>query len=329
MDKISKRGSREIPSRIIPVPDTVSPQMQAVIARPQNPSFTIAPETAAEWKTRVAEAARQTEATLPELRKTFGVSVKPTTIVGVKAFVVTPKSIPRINRDRLLMHLHGGVRVLNPGEAGTREAIMMAGFTGFKVISVDYRMPPDFPYPAALDDAVTVYRELLNTTASGKIGLFGTSAGGSLTFTTLLRATMEGLAMPGAVAAGTPTVDLSDAGDSLYTNEFVDNVLGTRDGFIRASIELYANGEDIRNPLISPIYGDVEGFPPTILTSGTRDLYLSNTVRMHRKLRTAGVEAVLQVWEGQSHTQYMADITAPETKEYHDEVLRFFDLHLT
>ena len=89
-----------------------------------------------------------------------------------------------------------------------------------------------------------------------------------------------------------------------------------------------SNGRDLKDLLLSPIYGDVHDFPPTILTSGTRDLYLSNTVRMHRKLRAAGVEAVLQVWEGQSHVQYMRDITAPETKEYHDEVARFFDLHL-
>ena len=204
----------------------------------------------------------------------------------------------------------------------------MAGFAGYKVISVDYRMPPDFPFPAALDDAVAVYRDLLKTTTPENIGIFGASAGGSLTLTTLLRAKMESLPMPGAIAPGTPTVDLTKTGDSLFTNAFVDNVLGTQDGFIRATALLYANGRDLKDPLLSPIYGDVHGFPPAILTSGTRDLYLSNTVRMHRKLRAAGVEAVLQVWEGQSHVHYMADITAPETKEYHDEVARFFDRYL-
>ena len=205
---------------------------------------------------------------------------------------------------------------------------MMAGFAGFKVISVDYRMPPDHPFPAALDDAVAVYRELLKANQPENIGVFGTSAGGSLTLTTLLRAKMEGLPMPGAIAPGTPTVDLTKTGDTLFTNAMVDNMLQTQDGFIRATAILYANGRDLKDPLISPIYGDVAGFPPAILTSGTRDLYLSNTVRMHRKLRAAGVEAVLQVWEGQSHTQYNADLSAPETKEYHDEVARFFALHL-
>ena len=322
------KGAREVPSRTIPVPDTVSPQMQVIIGRPLSSRLSVVPKTPDEWKAIVENAAQSTLAELPKLRDALGVTVQSTTIDGVKAFIVTPKVIPPRNRDRVLLHLHGGVRVFNPGEAGTREAILMAGFGGFKVISVDYRMPPDFPYPAALDDAVTVYRALLKTTEAKKVGVFGTSAGGRLTLTTLLRAKRENLPLPGAIAPGTPTVDLTKTGDSLFTNEMIDNVLGTQDGFIRASALLYADGRDLKDPLLSPIYGDVRGFPPAILTSGTRDLYLSNTVRMHRKLRAAGVEAVLQMWEGQAHAQYMSDINAPEVKEYHDEVARFFDLHL-
>ena len=302
--------------------------MQAVIARQLDPKFNIAPQTIAQWKERVDDAARMVLDTLPEMREALGVTVEPTTMGGVRAFIVTPKAMPAGNRDRVLINFHGGVRVLFPGEAGTREAILMAGFAGYKVISVDYRMPPDFPFPAALDDAISVYRELLKTVEPESIGIFGASAGGSLTLTTLLRAKMENLPMPGAIAPGSPTVDLSKTGDTLFTNAFVDNVLGTQEGFIRATALLYANGCDLRDPLLSPIYGDVRGFPPSILTSGTRDLYLSNTVRMHRKLRAAGVEAVLQIWEGQSHVQYLADFTAPETKEYHDEVANFFDRHL-
>jgi acetyl esterase/lipase len=321
-------GTREVPSRVIPVPDTVSPQMQAVIARPFDPSFNLVPQTTAEWKARVEKVALATLAGLPKLREALGVTVQPATMAGVKVFIVAPKSIAPQNRGRVLMHLHGGVRVFGPGESGTREAILMAGFAGFKVISVDYRMPPDFPFPAALDDAVAVYRTILQTTGAKNVGIFGTSAGGGLTIATLLRAKKEGLPMPGAIAPGTPTVDLTKTGDTLFTNAMVDNFLGTQDGFISATALLYASGRDLKDPLLSPIYGDVQGFPPTIVTSGTRDLYLSNSVRMHRKLRAAGVEAVLQLWEGQSHAQYMSDITAPEVKEYHDEIARFFDLHL-
>lgn len=328
MTSNSVHPPREVPSRVIPVPETVSPQMQAVIARPLDPAFNAVPASPQEWKARVAAAAQLNMALLPGLRERLGVTVEPTTIAGVKAFVVTPKVLPAQNRNRLLMHLHGGARVMHPGEAGTREAILMAGFAGFRSISVDYRMPPDYPFPAALDDAVSVYRELLGQVDAKNLGLYGTSAGGSLVLTTLLRAKAEGLAMPGAIAPGTPTVDLTENGDSLYTNCRVDNVLGTQEGFIRATALLYANGLDLKNPLLSPIYGDVSGFPPAILTTGTRDLYLSNTVRMFRKLRASGVEAVLQAWEGQSHAQYLADPNAPETREYHDEIARFLDAHL-
>ena len=126
---------------------------------------------------------------------------------------------------------------------------MMAGFAGFEVISVDYRMPPDFPFPAALDDAaVAVYRELLKTTKAERIGVLGSSAGGSLTLTMLMRARTEHLPMPSAIALGTPTVDLSKTGDSLFTNAIVDNTFGTQDGFLHATALLYANGRDLKDP---------------------------------------------------------------------------------
>src|SRR3954468_18072935 len=242
--------AREVPSRSLPVPDTVSPQMQTLIGRPMSPIPSLKPESTADWKAIVDKAAQTTVATLPKLREQLGVSVEQSTMAGVNVYILTPKAIPITNRDRVLMHLHGGIRVFNPGEAGTREAILMASFAGFKVISVDYRMPPDFPFPAALDDAVVVYREVLKSSKPENIGIFGTSAGGSLTFTTLLRAKMEGLPMPGAIAPATPTVDLTKTGDTLFTNAMVDNMLNTQDGFIRATTFLYANGRDLKDPLL-------------------------------------------------------------------------------
>lgn len=92
--------------------------------------------------------------------------------------------------------------------------------------------------------------------------------------------------------------------------------------------QLYANGHDLKDPLISPVYGDLSGFPPTILTSGTRDLFLSLTALVHRKLRRAGVEADLQVFEGQSHAEYLLNLDAPESREAFAEIARFFDRHL-
>jgi acetyl esterase/lipase len=205
---------------------------------------------------------------------------------------------------------------------------MMSGFGGFKVISVDYRMPPEAYFPAALEDGVTVYKHLLKTTDARHIAIFGTSAGGALTLEIVLRAKQDGIPVPGATAPGTPMSDVTKVGDTFYTNDMVDNVLVSRDGFCDAGAKVYAAGHDMKDPLISPVYGDMSGFPPAILTSGTRDLLLSNTVRVHRKLRQAGVEAVLQVFEGQSHAHYLRDDSAPETKEAFAEISHFFDQHL-
>jgi epsilon-lactone hydrolase len=278
-------SEREVPAKTIPVPDTVSPQMQAIIEQPYTPIWNVVPKTPDEWKAIVDKAAAAVVATLPQIRDTLGVSVRPTTIDGVKAFFVTPGSVPPRNRDRVLVHVHGGAYVLGPGEAATREAILLAGFGGYNVISVDYRMPPDFPYPAALDDAMAVYRAVLKTTTARNVGIFGTSTGGGMTLAMVLRAKMEKLPLPGAIAPGTPWSDMTKTGASFYANEMLDNVLVSDDGFLHAAALLYANGQDLKDPLLSPVYGDMHGFPPTILTSGTRDLFLSNTVRVHRRLR--------------------------------------------
>ena len=328
MAQQAQPGPRQLPARTIPVPETASPQMQAIIARPVNPIWNVVPKTAAEWKALVAANAAETLPTLPAMRAALHVKVEPTTIAGVKTYIVTPEVIAPANRNRVLLYFHGGGFVLRPGEAGLAEAIELAGFGHFKVISVDYRMSPDFPYPAAMDDAMAVYRAALKMTKPKNIGIFGTSAGGSITLAMVLRARAEKLPLPGAIAPGTPWSDMTKTGDSYFTNDMIDNVLVSNDGFWGAAALLYANGHDLKDPQLSPVYGDMHGFPPTILTSGTRDLFLSNTVRVHRKMRQAGVEAQLQVFEGLSHAQYYRDINAPETIDYNTEIARFFDKHL-
>ena len=122
--------------------------------------------------------------------------------------------------------------------------------------------------------------------------------------------------------------DVTKTGDSFYTNEFVDNVLVSPNGFCDDAAAFYAHGHDMKDPLLSPVYADMTGFPPAILTTGTRDQLLSNTVRVHRKLRRAGVEADLNVYEGMSHAQYLFNADAPETKEAFGEITAFFDRHL-
>jgi acetyl esterase/lipase len=320
--------TREVPARTLSVPDTVSPQMQKLVNAPLNPFYNQIPATNEDWKKQIRGVEEATAKGLAPLRDALNVKVEPTTLDGVKAFIVTPANIPPQNRNRLLVHVHGGCFASFAGESGTVEAIYMAGFGGFKVISVDYRTPPDHPYPAPLDDAMTAWKAATKMASPKNMAIFGSSAGGNLTLAMVLRARQEGLPLPAAIAPGTPMSDLSGAGDSFQTNAMVDNVLVAYGANCDKRAALYAAGRDLKVPMLSPVYADMKGFPPAILTTGTRDLLLSNTVRVHRKLRQAGVEASLQVYEGQSHAHYYRDVTAPESREAFTEIAQFFDRHL-
>jgi monoterpene epsilon-lactone hydrolase len=318
----------DVPAHSVPVPTTVSPQMAKIIGAPLRANWNLLPKTGQEWKPVADAGAAGTIKNVPGMMERLHVKVEKTTIDGVRAFILTPDVITPENRNRLLIHVHGGCYVLNPGEAALPEALFMAGFGHFKVIAVDYRMPPEAYFPAALDDGLTVYKNAIKTTNPKNIAIFGSSAGGALTLEMVLKAKQDGLPLPGAIAPGTPMSDVTKVGDTFVTNAMLDNVLVSPDGFCDAGTKVYANGHDLKDPLLSPVYGDMKGFPPTILTSGTRDLLLSNTVRVHRKLRQAGVDAMLQVFEGQSHAHYYRDDTAPETKEAFEEIAAFFDKHL-
>jgi epsilon-lactone hydrolase len=318
----------EVPAKTVPVPADVSPQLQKIIGAPLRSNWDIHPKSGEEWKPVADAGAAALTKNVPGMIERLKVKVEKTNIDGVRAFIVTPETIAPENRNRQLIHMHGGCYVLNPGEAGLPEAIFMAGFGHIKVISVEYRMPPEAYFPAALDDGITVWKAALKSMDARNMAVFGTSAGGALTLEMVLKAKELGLPVPGAIAPGTPMSDVTKVGDTFYTNAMLDNVLVSPNGFCDDGAKVYANGHDMKDPLLSPVYGDMKGFPPTILTSGTRDLLLSNTVRVHRKLRQAGVEATLQVYEGMSHAHYIRDDTAPETREVFEEIARFFDSHL-
>jgi acetyl esterase/lipase len=321
-------GTRQIPARDVPVPETASPALQVVIAAPPAPTWNTHPKSADEWKAFVQQRAAVALKGLPALREKMDVAVEPGVIAGVKVFTVTPRQIAAANRNRVLVHVHGGGYVLSPGEAGLPEAILMAGHGHIKVISIDYRMPPDFPYPAAMDDAMAVYKDVVKATDAKRVGIFGTSTGGGMTLAMVLRARAEGLPLPAAIAPGTPWSDMTKTGDTYFTNDGVDNVLVSNEGWLGEAAKLYANGHDLKDPMLSPIYGDLKGFPPTILTTGTRDLFLSNTVRVHLKLREAGVVAELLVFEGMSHAQYLFATDSPESKQHFAELSAFFSKYL-
>lgn len=265
---------------------------------------------------------------LAELQEQTGVTIENATIAGVPVFRVTPKRTAPEHEGHLFFHLHGGGYVLGGGDNAVGEAAVISGAVGLPAISVDYRMPPEHPFPAAVEDAVAVYRKVMESQAADAIVVGGTSAGGGLTLATVHRLKELGVDLPGAVWLGTPWADLTKTGDSLYTNEGIDRVLVTYDGVLEAMAKLYAGEESLHHPLISPIYGDFGGFPPTQLVTGTRDMFLSDTARVHRALRGAGAEADLHVYEGLSHAEYLMVPGSTESQQVLSEFSAFVVEHL-
>lgn len=311
------------------MPTDLDPATAALVAAPYSPLWNLDAPDDAGWSAIALRGDAAAASSLAKARAALGVSIQPTSIGGVPAFILTPRVIPAAHKRQLIVNLHGGGFIFGKGEAGTAEAMLLAAFGGYKVLAIDYRMPPSAPFPAALDDLVSAWRALTRTTDPRHIAVAGTSAGGGLTLSLMLRAKAEGLPLPAAMALGSPAADLTGGSDSLRTNEWLDNVVVSGDGYLQRVLKLYARGHDPRDPLLSPIFGDFHRLPPAILTTGTRDLLLSDTVRVHRQLRRAGVVADLQVYEGLSHSQFLFDPTMTLPREVYGEVGRFFDQYLT
>jgi len=320
--------SRTIPSRVIPVPGSVSPQLQATLSQPENPGLPT-PKTPEDWKALTKQSPASEEASaqqLATLRRRYGVTVTSEMMGGVRCYILTPGNLKPRNRNRLILNLHHGGFIWGAGESGTSWGITLAGLTGYKVVVVDYRLLPEHPFPAAIDDATAVWKHLVKSDKPADIAIVGGSAGGGLALSLVQRAKLEALPLPGALVVLSPAAaDLSKTGDSFYTNAGVDGSW-VYDGFVEALFRSYANGRDLKDPAVSPLYGDFKGFPPTYLVTGTRDIFLSDTVRVQRKLLQAGVPTQLVVVEGAPHTVGDGDI--PEYAEVYRNVGEFLDAHL-
>ncbi|MCA9071290.1 MAG: alpha/beta hydrolase [Planctomycetaceae bacterium] len=286
------------------------------------------PATHQEWKDYLTKADAKAAQTATRVSKMLGTTLEPVNVNGVKCYWVRPKEIAEENIGKLLVHVHGGAYVQNSGLAATTEGSVLAATGKILTLSIDYRMPPDHPYPAAPNDVLAVWKSHLNERKPENIVMGGTSAGGGLIMVTMLQCKQQKLQMPAAIFLGTPGADISEANDSLYTNAEIDHQLGRYAGRMIASIKLYAGDRNLKDPMLSPYYGDLSGFPPAILVTGTRDMLLSATVLTHRKLRRAGVEADLHVFEGMSHADYLVAFPAPEAVEAFQEIAQFFRKHL-
>lgn len=266
--------------------------------------------------------------TLPALERAkacFPVNIDTASFGGISAEVVTPADgISAANKDRVLINLHGGGFIAGAHARALLEAVPIASVAKIKVVTLDYRLAPEHIFPAASEDIAAAYRALLAEFEPNKIGLYGCSAGGTLSAEAVAWFQKEGLPRPGAIAMICSNAARMGTGDS--------SVLGRALGVAVPhphKLRWYFDGSDANDPLVSPCASPnvLAKFPPTLLISASRDFFLSHTTHMHLQLIKAGVDARLYVWDGLWHG-FVWSPELPESREAFDVVARFFARHL-
>jgi epsilon-lactone hydrolase len=304
-------------TRVIPMPATISPEAQKWLES-LNQQKVGPPETLAERRTHT-DAWRKMDSA--EARKLYPVNVEETTTAGVRTDIITPLSAPE--SKRVLINLHGGG--FNSDSGSLIEGVPIANLAKIKVVSVYYRLAPENPFPAAVDDVVAVYRELLKTYKPQSIGIFGTSAGAILTAEVAVRLKQLGLPLPAALGIFSGLADFSRPGDSRQM--FALNGLPGRLEPVDPNHlpdDQYVGKTDRKDPVLSPLFADLRSMPPTLLVTSTRDLLLSDTATLHRALLRAGDDAQLVVFEALPHA-FWYHFQLPETKEALELMAKFFD----
>lgn len=294
-----------------PLPDTLSTEAKASLAadaaRPK-PSRTMAERRAS------AEAIQQDIG--GRMLRRYGVTMTNDVVAGVAVRIFTPAKLAA--GAPVLLNLHGGGFVVDSGSI--TENVPIAALTGYKVVAVRYRLVPEATFPAALDDALAVYRTLVKTVPPRRIGLYGTSAGAILTAQLVARLKLDALPLPGAVGIFSGSGDLSQAGDSAET------MLGA--AILRGVAQAYAGPRDLADPALSPARMPLSGWPPTLCIASSRDYLLSSTAALCRKLDDDGSPAHFVMFDGLPHA-FWSYVEAPESDAAFATMARFLTTNLT
>jgi acetyl esterase/lipase len=305
-------------TRVVPMPTTISPEAQQWLASLTKNKG--GQQTLAERRARTDEWRKFGSG---EARKYYPANVEETTTAGIRTDIITPITMPEANRNRVLINLHGGG--FNSDSGSLIEGIPIANLAKTKVVSVYYRLAPENPFPAAVDDVIAVYKDLLKTYKPGSIGIFGTSAGAILTAEVAVKLKQLGLPLPAALGIFSGLADFCRVGDSrqLFTLNGLPGEMQPVDPN-HLPDDQYVGKTNRKDPVLSPFFADLHGMPPTLLVTSTRDILLSDTSTFHRALLRSGVDARLVVFEALPHA-FWYHFQLPETKEALELMARFFD----
>jgi acetyl esterase/lipase len=248
-----------------------------------------------------------------------GTSVTPVTAGGVSAEWVLADGA---DADRVILYLHGGGYCMGSLNSHRTLVAALSAAAKARVLNLDYRLAPEHPFPAAVDDAVAGFRWLLGEgVPPGRTAIAGDSAGGGLTLATLLALRDDGGPVPAAAIGISPWADLEGTGESVRTRAAVDIMI--RPDALKEGADWYANGADLREPRLSPVYGDYSGLPPLLIHVGDAEVLLDDSVRVAERARAAGVDVTLEVWDEMPHVFHAFTGLLPEADEAIAEIGEF------
>lgn len=244
--------------------------------------------------------------------------LRDTALGAIPALEVT---IAGIRPRGTTMWIHGGSFVAGSPRTALAPAVNVARASGTRVLSIDYRLAPEHPHPAPLDDALAAYRALLDEVPADELTVGGESAGGGLTFALLVAARDAGLPLPRAAVVFSPASDLTMAGESFRTKAAVDPVITAE--ALQAGFQAYVGGAAADRPLVSPLFADLAGLPPTLVQAGSHEVLLDDSTRLASRLAAADVAVTLEITPGMSHVFQARGPELPQAARALDSAGRF------
>lgn len=271
-------------------------------------------------------AEQKSKIPLPNMPLPRGVTLDHVNMGGVPGERI---AAPGAGSRQWIFYIHGGGWAEGINDNHRYFVATLSQAIGATGLLPDYRLTPEHPFPAGLNDCVTAYRWLLSQgVAPSDIIMMGESAGAHLVLTTALALRESGAALPAALIAMSPATDMAMTGETFQTKALVDPILGS--GLAQDAYALYTNhgAIDPRNPLVSPLYADMHGMPPTLIQVGTQEVLLSDSIRMAQKMKAAGVEVKLEVWPGMFHAFAAGSYFLPEGRLAAKHIVKFIQQHL-
>lgn len=311
------------------IPTTISPEWQEALKTwtgPTDETFP-APHEVDRWRA----LQRQGDRFIGRMSEPLLARYQPTIATGELGGVPVLDIRPRDWQDngRALVYTHGGAYTFNSARSTLSSSVPVADATGLRVVSVDYTLAPHSRWDGMTDQVVAVIRALIDEGYQwNNVALYGDSAGGGLVAGAVLKMRDRGVGMPAALFLWSPWADITDTGDTYATLADADPLL-VYPRQLERSAAAYADPVDQKNPYVSPVYGDfTRGFPPTLIQVGTKEIFLSNAVRLYRALDLAGVPVLLDVYEGMPHVFQGILPESTESRTAFEKARRFLDQYL-